>query len=157
YAQNLRMQGQYLDRETGLHYNLFRYYDPDSARFTRQDPIGLAGGINLYAYAPNPLGGIDPLGLRKCSSSRKPEKVKSKSTGRTRPRNKNEEFALDHVIKHLENGTVIIKADQIGDPHFKGKGWSKVEQKMNGVIVHYMAKFDKHGRMTHVTDYKIKD
>jgi RHS repeat-associated protein len=44
YAQNLRMQGQYLDRETGLHYNLFRYYDPDSARFTRQDPTGLAGG-----------------------------------------------------------------------------------------------------------------
>jgi RHS repeat-associated protein len=43
YAQNLRMQGQYLDRETGLHYNLFRYYDPDSARFTQQDPIGLAG------------------------------------------------------------------------------------------------------------------
>jgi RHS repeat-associated protein len=42
--QNLRMQGQYLDRETGLHYNLFRYYDPDSGRFTQQDPIGLAGG-----------------------------------------------------------------------------------------------------------------
>jgi hypothetical protein len=52
---------------------------------------------------------------------------------------------------------VIIKADQIGETYFKGKGWSKVEQKMNGVIVHYMAKFDKHGRMTHVTDYKIKD
>ena len=151
------MQGQYLDRETGLHYNLFRYYDPDSARFTRHDPIGLAGGIILYAHAPNPLGWIDPLGLRKCSSSRKPEKVKSKATGRTRPRNKNEEFALDHVIKHPENGTVIIKADQIGETYFKGKGWSKVEQKMNGVIVHYMAKFDKHGRMTHVTDYKIKD
>jgi RHS repeat-associated protein len=47
------MQGQYLDRETGLHYNLFRYYDPDSGRFTQQDPIGLAGGINLYQYAPN--------------------------------------------------------------------------------------------------------
>jgi RHS repeat-associated protein len=43
YPQNLRMQGQYLDRETGLHYNLFRYYDPDSGRFTQQDPIGLAG------------------------------------------------------------------------------------------------------------------
>nr|WP_232368757.1 RHS repeat-associated core domain-containing protein [Pantoea stewartii] len=28
------MQGQNLDRETGLHYNLFRYYDPDSGRFT---------------------------------------------------------------------------------------------------------------------------
>jgi RHS repeat-associated protein len=41
--QNLRYQGQYPDRDTGLHYNLFRYYDPDSARFTQQDPIGLAG------------------------------------------------------------------------------------------------------------------
>ena len=38
-------------------------------------------------------------------------------------------------MKHPENGTVIIKADQIGDPHFKGKGWSKVEQKINGVTV----------------------
>ena len=64
YSQNLRMQGQYLDRETGLHYNLFRYYDPDCGRFTQQDPIGLAGGINLYQYAPNALGWVDPLGLR---------------------------------------------------------------------------------------------
>jgi RHS repeat-associated protein len=62
------MQGQYLDRETGLHYNLFRYYDPDCGRFTQQDPIGLAGGINLYQYAPNALGWIDPWGLTKCSS-----------------------------------------------------------------------------------------
>lgn len=123
----------------------------------RFDPIGLNGGTNLYAYAPNPLNWIDPLGLRKCSSSRKPEKVKSKSTGRTGPTNKNEEYALDHVMKHHENGTVIIKADRIGDPLFKGKGWSKVEQKINNVIVHNMAKFDKNGRMTHVTDYKIKD
>ncbi|WP_157940351.1 RHS repeat domain-containing protein [Escherichia albertii] len=155
--ENLRYQGQYLDRETGLHYNLHRYFAPECGRFIQPDPIGLLGGINLYQYAPNPLGWIDPLGLRKCSSSRKPVKTKSKSTGRTRPRNKNEEFALDHVMKHPENGMVIIKADQIGDPHFKGKGWSKVEQKINGVIVHYMAKFDKNGRMTHVTDYKIKD
>ncbi len=63
YSQNLRMQGQYLDRETGLHYNLFRYYDPDCGRFTQQDPIGLAGGINLYQYAPNALGWADPWGL----------------------------------------------------------------------------------------------
>ena len=66
--ENLRFQGQYLDRETGLHYNLFRYYDPESGRFTQQDPIGLAGGLNTYAYAPNPLTWIDPLGLRKCTS-----------------------------------------------------------------------------------------
>ncbi len=60
--QNLRFQGQYLDRETGLHYNTFRFYDPDIGRFTTPDPIGLAGGINLYQYAPNPLGWVDPWG-----------------------------------------------------------------------------------------------
>ncbi|WP_216355388.1 RHS repeat domain-containing protein [Gilliamella apicola] len=63
--QNLRYQGQYLDRETGLHYNTFRYYDPDTGRFTMPDPIGLRGGLNLYAYVPNPLKYIDPLGLCK--------------------------------------------------------------------------------------------
>jgi len=61
--QNLRFQGQYLDRETGLHYNLFRYYDPVMGRFTQPDPIGLVGGINLYQYGPSPLSWIDPLGL----------------------------------------------------------------------------------------------
>ncbi|UVH52372.1 DUF6531 domain-containing protein [Pseudomonas sp. CBSPBW29] len=60
--QNLRFQGQYLDRETGLHYNTFRFYDPDVGRFTTPDPIGLVGGINLYRYAPNPIGWADPWG-----------------------------------------------------------------------------------------------
>ena len=46
--QNLRYQGQYLDRETGLHYNTFRCYDPDIGLFTQLDPIGLLGGLNLY-------------------------------------------------------------------------------------------------------------
>ncbi|MBN3787292.1 type IV secretion protein Rhs [Burkholderia sp. Ac-20353] len=60
--QNLRFQGQYLDRETGLHYNTFRFYDPDVGRFINPDPIGLAGGSNLYRYTPNPLVWIDPWG-----------------------------------------------------------------------------------------------
>jgi RHS repeat-associated protein len=68
--QNLRYQGQYLDRETGLHYNIFRYYDPDIGRFTQPDPIGLLGGLNLYQYAPNGLTWIDPWGLS-CGSSKK--------------------------------------------------------------------------------------
>ncbi|MFU0889384.1 RHS repeat-associated core domain-containing protein, partial [Kluyvera sichuanensis] len=42
---------------------LFRYYAPECGRFVSQDPIGLRGGLNLYAYAPNPLSWIDPLGL----------------------------------------------------------------------------------------------
>ncbi|WP_454827608.1 RHS repeat-associated core domain-containing protein [Paraburkholderia xenovorans] len=61
--QNLRYQGPYLDRETGLHYNTLRYYDPDIGRFTTPDPIGFAGRVNLYRYAPNPMSWIDPWGL----------------------------------------------------------------------------------------------
>ncbi|MBP2195840.1 RHS repeat-associated core domain-containing protein [Pantoea cypripedii] len=71
HHQPLRYAGQYADRETGLHYNLFRYYDPQVGRFTVQDPIGLAGGENLYAYAPNPFGWIDPLGLNACGPNKK--------------------------------------------------------------------------------------
>ena len=62
-TQSFRFQGQYFDAETGLHYNRFRYYDPDIGRFISQDPIGLMGGVNLYQYAPNPVGWIDPFGL----------------------------------------------------------------------------------------------
>ncbi|MDL2275939.1 RHS domain-containing protein [Desulfosarcina sp. OttesenSCG-928-G10] len=69
FEQNLRMQGQYDDRITGLYYNTFRYYDPDIGRFTTEDPIGLIGGTNLYQYAPNPLSWIDPWGL-KCSGAK---------------------------------------------------------------------------------------
>ncbi len=64
FHQPLRLPGQYFDDETGLHYNLFRYYAPECGRFVSQDPIGLRGGLNLYAYAPNPLTWIDPLGLK---------------------------------------------------------------------------------------------
>ena len=60
--QNLRLQGQYFDHETNMHYNLFRYYDPGVARYISSDPIGLLGGVNLYRYAPNPISWIDPLG-----------------------------------------------------------------------------------------------
>lgn len=69
--QNLRFQGQYLDRETGLHFNTFRFYDPDIGRFTTPDPLGLAGGINLYQYGPNPIAWIDPWGWKCWSTARK--------------------------------------------------------------------------------------
>jgi len=70
--QPLRFQGQYDDAETGLFYNRYRFYDPDSARYFSQDPVGLLGGLNGYSYAPNPTGWIDPLGLAK-SCPKNPE------------------------------------------------------------------------------------
>ena len=61
-----RFQGQYYDEESGLHYNRFRYYDPEIGRFVSQDPIGFAGSDNFYEYAPNPIRWIDPYGLAPC-------------------------------------------------------------------------------------------
>ncbi|MFK0092372.1 RHS repeat-associated core domain-containing protein [Pseudomonas sp. NPDC090592] len=71
--QNLRYQGQYLDRETGLHYSTFRFYDPAIGRFSQTDPIDLSGGKNLYIFAPNPFTWIDPLGLTACELTRSME------------------------------------------------------------------------------------
>ena len=67
--QPLRLQNQYCDEETGLHYNFFRYYDPVLGRFISQDPIGLAGGLNAYRFAPNAQGWVDPLGLEAAAPS----------------------------------------------------------------------------------------
>jgi RHS repeat-associated protein len=62
-AQPLRLQGQYHDPELDLCYNRHRYFDPRICAFISQDPLGLAAGTNLYAYAPNVWGWVDPLGL----------------------------------------------------------------------------------------------
>ena len=63
HLQPIRFQGQHFDEEIGLHYNRFRYFDPDLGMFTTRDPIGLLGGTNVFQYAPNPTGWIDPFGL----------------------------------------------------------------------------------------------
>ena len=61
--QPSRLQNQYAYRETGLHYNFFRYYEPDAGPFVNQDPIGLLGGSNLYRFAPNAQGWTDFSGF----------------------------------------------------------------------------------------------
>ncbi|UED85056.1 RHS repeat-associated core domain-containing protein [Streptomyces profundus] len=59
----LRFPGQYRDEESGLHYNVFRYYDPETGRYLSPDPLGLEPAPHHYNYTPNPLVWADPYGL----------------------------------------------------------------------------------------------
>jgi len=56
--------GQYVDDETGLAYNRYRYFDPDADRYLSQDALGIQPGVDLYAYVPDPTTQLDPLGLQ---------------------------------------------------------------------------------------------
>lgn len=66
FTFNLRMPGQFFDAESGLYYNHFRDYDPQTGRYIESDPIGLAGGVNTYSYVEgDPIRAVDPYGLQK--------------------------------------------------------------------------------------------
>jgi len=104
-----RFQGQYYDEESGLHYNRFRYYDPQIGRFISQDPIGFAGSDNFYEYASNPIVWVDPWGLQK----REP------NYGRTGCGLKGMVKFQDHHIisdtnKYTKNHPLLIKAGGVG-------------------------------------------
>jgi RHS repeat-associated protein len=67
---NLRFQNQWEDEESGLHYNLNRYYDPDSGQYLSPDPIGLEGGLRTHGYVHDPMQWVDPLGLAACGTKK---------------------------------------------------------------------------------------
>jgi RHS repeat-associated protein len=90
----LRFPGQWADAETGLHYNLHRYYDPVQTRYLTPDPIGLMGGANLYDYARDPINWFDPTGL-KCSN---PKLIQKDPQGRW------------EIYEHAD-GSTTIQAD----------------------------------------------
>lgn len=77
---DLRWPGHWLEREIGLHYNRFRSYSPALGRYLQSDPMGQAGGINLYAYPSNPVVSIDVLGLSESHAAGNPTEA-SKSIG----------------------------------------------------------------------------
>lgn len=111
----IRFQGQYHDHETGLHYNRHRYYDPGVGRFISQDPIGLAGGLNLYAYAPNPVGWVDPSGLtaKKAACYAKLAKIEAKTQLLSH------EFSKYNPIEDAKGGHVHKHGVTVPGGHYK--------------------------------------
>ncbi|WDU47153.1 RHS domain-containing protein [Taylorella equigenitalis] len=124
---NHRFQGQYFDAESELHYNTFRYYDPEIGRYISLDPIGLLGGLNNYQYAPNPVEWVDPWGLiRRCKPSKELiEKIMENAKRKglfDKTKNKfidpNTLMTTDNPVmghKHgSENWRMIKKAEELG-------------------------------------------
>ncbi|WP_284415853.1 RHS repeat-associated core domain-containing protein, partial [Acidovorax sp. SUPP3334] len=77
----------------------FRYYEPEVGAFTTPDPIGLAGGMNLHQYAPNPIAWVDPWGwVRKCGGAGRQKPVSLPSARKTK-------VDMAHVLdRHTASG-----------------------------------------------------
>jgi RHS repeat-associated protein len=68
---NPRFPGQYVDAESGLHYNYFRDYEPGTGRYAQSDPIGLRGGFSTYGFSfQMPTLMFDPFGLDPCCDAK---------------------------------------------------------------------------------------
>ncbi|TGN99906.1 hypothetical protein PN36_32035 [Candidatus Thiomargarita nelsonii] len=95
---NLRFAGQYFDVESGLHYNYFRFYDPEVGRYFRVDPVW---AVNLYTYVSGqPIRLVDPLGLAE-------SQVLVESIGRSEIHNNPTVSQLVNIINSLPNSSII--------------------------------------------------
>ncbi|MFT2016465.1 putative T7SS-secreted protein [Streptomyces sp. 796.1] len=97
----LRFPGQYFDPESGLHYNVFRYYDPGIGRYLSPDSLGLAPAPNPVAYVDNPRMWSDPWGLAPYSDSYRVAQ------------------GVDHQLREAEGGKKNHYLDGIGDDDWK--------------------------------------
>jgi RHS repeat-associated protein len=96
----LRFPGQYHDAETGLSYNVERYYDPADGRFRSPDPLGLTPQPNPHTYVRNPMAFADPLGLG-------PVEVQAPAGAR-----------FDHLNRPGYSNYLLV--DQNGKPYYSG-------------------------------------
>ncbi|VVO61699.1 hypothetical protein PS838_00826 [Pseudomonas fluorescens] len=147
--QSLRFQGQYFDDETGLHYNTFRYYDPQVGRFITQDPIALSGGMNFYSYAPSPNNWVDPLGW--CST-----KLGNNMGARPGDGMANHHLVPEELIKSAQFKSMFGRLKKIGwDPDGASNGiflpGSKDLAKSTGLPGHWSS----HGQYTEAVKNKL--
>ncbi|UKE68220.1 DUF6531 domain-containing protein [Xanthomonas cerealis pv. cerealis] len=114
----IRFQGQYIDHETGLSYNRFRYFDESAGLYVTQDPLGLAPSENLYDYAENPFGYIDPLGLQRISGSTSGGMSRATPEWRARygPASMREHHLIPQAMMKDQNFMSQLRAAGIKDP-----------------------------------------
>ena len=144
---NLLFAGQYFDQESGLAYNRFRYYDPQSGNYLASDPIGLNGGETPYAYVHNPMGWIDPFGLAGCGNLKK--KIKDLQDGKDITVNsyKEADQALYGAFPKTRKVRGAGKKSPIKTSLQKKQFKLKPHEKGNTAIYHKDYKFNKDGTL----------
>lgn len=136
---NFRFVGQYADEESGLYYNRFRYYSPETGQYVSSDPIGLLGGFNPYEYVFDPTGWIDPLGLSENEGMSFKAAFRAAKRQLGIPKNVNIPSPVKVYDSQYENRTVWA---------FKGEHDGKF------IVMHAD---DKFGRGIHLHTASIKD
>jgi RHS repeat-associated protein len=138
-----RWPGQYEDREIGLYYNRFRYYDPTLGQYISQDPIGLDGGIAAYAYVRDPGQCSDPLAL---SCQRLKTHVFWSGAGNPQVRQEAEKWSRTNRATTLEmtgRGSHLEHHTQTVDWLESGPAWKKASQ-------HFAKRAAEGGKEVHV-------
>ncbi|WP_314174313.1 putative T7SS-secreted protein [Streptomyces winkii] len=114
----LRFPGQYADPETGLHYNFHRHYDPTTARYLSQDPLGLDPSPNPATYVHNPHTWADPLGLAGCKvDSKAVEQMEREGTKFNREQLVAAGFDRDGKVVFLEEGNAKAGLQHVVGEH----------------------------------------
>jgi RHS repeat-associated protein len=118
---NLRFQNQWEDKETGLYYNLNRYYDPDSGQYLSTGPIGLEGGLRTHGYVHDPMQWLDPLGLSDvCPKGEAPKEVETRAL--TAPYPSNNGALGSETRKFLMPGDQIDRIGKTAGKYFSPRG-----------------------------------
>lgn len=124
----LRFPGQYADPETGLHYNFHRHYDPDTARYTSPDPLGLVPAPNPRTYVHNPHTWCDPLGLAPAGDESQDLKKELMDLGKARVQHVQDNLGEDDdepgayaVGKDRTTGKIYYGEKRAGDRARKGR------------------------------------
>ncbi|MEV0218687.1 DUF6531 domain-containing protein [Streptomyces sp. NPDC050704] len=145
----LRFPGQYFDPESGLHYNYFRHYDPETGRYLTADPLGLAAAPNPHTYVPNPHTWSDHLGLAPDECTQSIFKAPGRNLGEAQEKYgyRADDFpgdpdGPDYIYP---NGRVYFaKERSIADKYAKSYGEGVVEIKIPKS--EYTAKYQKYER-----------
>ncbi|MBL4688344.1 MAG: hypothetical protein JKY37_27400 [Nannocystaceae bacterium] len=112
---HLRFPGHIHDPDLRLHYNRFRDSDPCLGRYLQPDPMGVRGGINLYAYPANPLVSVDVLGL---TSHDNPDNGPPRAEdGDARPRDENPNDGADAPPPRISREEAVQRAMEAAEAH----------------------------------------